>query len=132
MPKAIQLNVKLENKTGSLARLCRDMADHGINLRALSAPDIKARSGLIRLLVVNAELAQVKMKQAGYSFTVEEVLYVDIKNRPGALAKAMEKLAKAGINVTYTYATAYSKARKTAAVIGVSKEDLPKAHKLLG
>ena len=131
MPKATQLNVKLENKTGSLARLCRDLADNAINLRALSAPDIKAKSGLIRLLVANPELALAKMKKLKYSFTVEEVMFIDIKNRPGALAKAMEKLARAGINVKYTYATAYSQARKTAAVIAVAEKDLPKAHKLL-
>jgi hypothetical protein len=131
MPKATQLNVKMDNKVGSLARLCRDLADKGINLRALTAPDIRAKTGLIRLLVINPELAQVKMKEMGYSFTVEEVMLIDIKNRPGALAKAMEKLARAGINVKYTYATAYSQARKTSAVIAVAEEDLPKAHKLL-
>ncbi len=132
MPKATQLNVKLENKVGSLAGLCRDLASRGINLLALSAPDIKAKSGLIRLLVVNPELAQKKVAEAGYSFTVEEVLYVEIKNRPGAIAKAMEKLARAGINVRYTYATAFRKAQKSGAVIAVAEEDLPKALKLLG
>ena len=43
MPKATQLNVKLENKVGSLAGLCRDLASRGINLLALSAPDIRAK-----------------------------------------------------------------------------------------
>ena len=132
MPKATQLNVKLENKPGSLARLCRDLANHGINLLALSAPDTAAKSGLIRLLVVNPELAQRKVAEVGYSFTTEEVLYIEIKNRPGSLAKAMEKLARAGINVRYTYATAFRKAQKTGAVIAVAEEDLSKAHKLLG
>jgi hypothetical protein len=132
MPKATQLDVKLENKAGSLARLCRDLANHGINLVALSAPDIRAKSGLIRLLVVNPELAKIKVAEAGYSFTVEEVLYVEIMNRPGSIAKAMEKLARAGINVRYAYATALRKARKSGAVIAVAQEDLPKALKLLG
>lgn len=31
----------------------------------------------------------------------------------------MEKLARAGIDVKYTYATAHTKARKTAAVVAV-------------
>ncbi len=132
MPKATQLNVKLENKPGSLARLCRDLANHGINLLALSAPDTTAKRGLIRLLVVNPDLAQLKVTEVGYSFTVEEVLYVEIKNRPGSLAKAMEKLSRAGINVRYVYATAFRKAQKTGAVIAVAEEDLPRAHKLLG
>ncbi len=132
MPKATQLNVKLENEVGSVARLCRDLANNGINLLALSAPDTTAKRGLIRLLVVNPELARVKVAKLGYSFTVEEVLYVEIRNRPGSLAKAMEKLSRAGINVRYTYATAFRKAQKSGAVIAVAEKDLPKAQKLLG
>jgi hypothetical protein len=132
MPKATQLNIKLENKPGSLARLCRDLADNGINLLALLAPDISAKRGTIRLLVVNPELAQVKMTQAGYSFTIDEVLYLELKNRPGALAKAMEKIARADINVKYAYVTALKKTQKSAAVISVLEEDFPKALKLLG
>jgi hypothetical protein len=131
MPKATQLNVELENKTGSLARMCRDLASNGVNLLALSAPDIKAKSGLIRLLVANPELAQKKITKLGYFYTVEEVLYIEIKNRPGSIAKAMEKLSRANINIRYCYATAYKMSRKTGAVIAVAQEDLAKAYKLL-
>jgi len=132
MPRATQLNLKLQNEPGTVARLCRDLADEGINLLALFAPDTTARRGPIRLLVANPELARHKVAKVGYQFTVEEVLYVELKNRPGALAKAMEKLARAKIDVKYTYATAFMSARKTAAVIAVGEADLPKAQKLLG
>jgi hypothetical protein len=132
MPMATQLNLKLQNEPGTLARLCRDLADLGINLLALSAPDTSAKRGPIRLLVTNPELAKRNVANAGYKFSVEEVLYIEIKNRPGSVAKAMEKLARAKINVRYAYATAFTKARKTAAVIAVAEEDLPRARKLLG
>ena len=55
-----------------------------------------------------------------------------IKNRPGSLAKVMEKLAHTNIDVKYAYATASTRAKKTAAVIAVAEEDLMRAHKLLG
>jgi hypothetical protein len=132
MPKATQLNLRLQNEPGTLARLCRDLADRGVNLLALSAPDTSAKKGLIRLLVANPKLARSRVTDAGYKFSIEEVLYVELKNRPGALAKAMEKLARAKINVRYTYATAYTKSQKTAAVIAVAEEDLPKTLRLLG
>jgi hypothetical protein len=132
MPKATQLNLRLQNEPGTLAKLCRDLADRGVNLLALSAPDTSAKKGPIRLLVANPELARSRVTDAGYSFSVEEVLYLELKNRPGALAKAMEKLARAKINVLYTYATAYMKARKTAAVIAVAEDDLKRALRLLG
>ncbi len=132
MPTATQLNLKLQNKPGVLALLSRDLANFGINLLALAAPDSSSKTGPIRLLVANPELAQAKMTKAGYKFSVEEVLYIEIKNRPGALAKAMEKLARAKIDVKYAYATAFKAARKTAAVVAVAENDLPKARKLLG
>lgn len=132
MPTATQLNLRLQNEPGTLARLSRDLADLGINLLALYAPDGSAKRGPIRLLVANAELAQVNMAKAGYKFTVEEVLYIEIKNRPGSLAKAMEKLARAKIDVKYAYATAFTKARKTAAVVAVDEKELLKARRLLG
>jgi hypothetical protein len=131
MPIAVQLNLKLANEAGTLARLCRDLAHLGINLLGLSAPETSAKKGPIRLLVANPELAQNKIREAGYSFSVEEVVYVELKNRPGAIARAMEKLARADIDVKYVYATAYTKAQKTAAVVSVAEEDLPRALRLL-
>lgn len=132
MPRATQLNLTLENKTGTLARLCRDLADGGVNLLALSAPEIHQSTGVIHLLVANPELATHALTKAGYAFTEEEVIFVEIKNRPGALAKATEKLHRAAIGIRYAYATAYSKAQKTAAVIAVDPGDLDQADRLLG
>jgi hypothetical protein len=128
--KAIQLNLPLDNEIGTLARLCRDLADGGVNLLALSAPETGRDRGTIRLLVPNGDLATHFLKKAGYVFTVDEVLFIELKNRPGALAKAVEKLARAGISIRYAYATASSRTRTTAAVVAVGESDLPRALKL--
>jgi hypothetical protein len=128
--KAFQLALALENETGTLARLCRSLADGGVNLLALSVPEEHAR-GAVRLLVANREIASRALEKAGYRFDVEEVIFVELKNRPGALAKAVERLARANIDVRYLYATAYTKAQKTAAVIAVADEDLERAGKLV-
>ena len=130
MAMATQLNLRLNNEVGKLATLCRDLADGGVNLLALSAPESQGATGLVRLLVANPEIARTALAKAGYSFDVEEVLFVELKNRPGALAKAAEKLSRAGINVRYAYATAYRRAGKTAAVIAVPSSDLGRASRL--
>ncbi len=132
MPKATQLNLTLETHVGSLSRLCRDLASSGVNLLALSAPETSAKRGVVRLLVANPELAERALTRAGYAFAVEEVLLEELKNKPGALAKAIEKLARAHIAVRYAYATAYTKGQKTAAVIAVPPGDLARAIGLLG
>jgi hypothetical protein len=130
MPKATQMNLKMDNQIGTLARLCRDLADLGVNLLAISAPETNAKTGPVRLLVTNPQLAEHALTKAGYKFVAEEVLFLELKNRPGALAKAVEKLARANINVRYAYATAYTKAQKTAAVVAVGDDHLDKAVEL--
>jgi hypothetical protein len=57
-------------------------------------------------------------------------LFVELKNRPGALAKAVEQLARARISIRYAYATASSRTKTTAAVVAVSDKDLPRALRL--
>lgn len=130
MPKQTQMNLELENKIGTLAALCRELAHRGVNLLGISAPETNAKTGPIRLLVTNPELAENALTKAGYKFVAEQVLYLELKNRPGALAKAVEKLAKANIDVRYAYATASTKAQKTAAVIAVDEKDLDRVIKL--
>jgi hypothetical protein len=132
MPIATQLNLSLDNEVGTLARLCRDLAHGGVNLLALSAPETGRDTGVVRLLVPNRDLAASALAKAGYKFTADEVLFVELKNRPGALAKAVEKLARARIGIRYAYATASPRTRTTAAVVAVVGNDLPRAAQLLG
>jgi hypothetical protein len=132
MPTATQLNLSLDNQIGTLARLCRDLAHGGVNLLAISAPELAQEKGVVRLLVPNRELATHVLSGAGYAFSAEDVLFVELTNRPGALAKAVEKLARAGIDIRYAYATASRRTRTTAAVIAVSEGSLPRALQLLG
>jgi hypothetical protein len=130
MATATQLNLRIENQVGRLARLCRDLADGGVNLLALFVPESHGATGLARLLVANPELARTALAKAGYSFEAEDVLFIELRNRPGALAKVTEKLHKAGINVTYAYVTAYRRAHTTAVVIAVPPGDLDRASRL--
>jgi hypothetical protein len=131
MPTAAQINLRLENEIGTLARLCRDLASGGVNVLALSAPETSRDQAVIRLLVPNREHAVHALAKAGYTFTTDEVLFVELKNRPGALAKAVEKLARAQIGIRYAYATASPRTRTTAAVIAVNEPDLARAARLL-
>ncbi len=131
VPLATQLTIRLGNDIGVLARLCRDLSDAGVNLLGLSAHQW-GQQGVVRLLVVNREQAQKALRKAGYRCAVDQVLFAEIKNRPGALAKTVEKLARARINIESAYATAHLRSQKTVAVIAVDASDLDRALKLLG
>jgi hypothetical protein len=133
MPRVTQVSLRVDNQIGTLARVCRDLATGGVNLLALSAPEGSAsQEGLLRLIVANRDIATTALTRAGYQYAMDEVLFVELKNRPGALARAVEKLAKARIDIRYAYATAYPRAQKTAAVIAVVPEEMDRASRLLG
>jgi hypothetical protein len=131
MPITTQLNLPLDNEIGTLARLCRDLAHGGVNLLALAAPESGREGGGIRLLVMNRDLAVRVLTEAGYLFSEERVLLLDVTNRPGALAKAVEKLAAAGMGIRYAYATTSPRAKKTAVVVAVDDANVERAARLL-
>lgn len=128
--RASQFNLELKNETGTLAHLCRDLASNGVNLLAIAAPE--QPGNVVRLLVVHRDLAENALRKLEYTFTVEEVLFVELKHKPGALAKAVEKLAAAELDVRYVYATADVEAHTTAVVIAVAPDQLDRAIELLG
>ena len=73
MPLATQLTIRLGNKIGVLARLCRDLADTGVNLIGLSAYQWGQR-GVVQLLVIDHERAQEALRKAGYRCEVDRAL----------------------------------------------------------
>ena len=89
-------------------------------------------SGNSRIESVHILRAEKELAKAGYSFAVEEVIFIELKHRPGTLAKQVEKLADKSIGVRYAYATAHAKGQTTAVVIAVAEQDFDRALKLLG
>jgi len=104
MPKTTQLVVSLESKPGILAKLARTLADEGVNMAALCAPETTGR-GKIRLLVSDLARAKEALKAANYRFSEEQAITVVLENRPGTFAGIAEKLAQARINIRCAYVT---------------------------
>ena len=104
MAKTTQLVLNLESKPGVLAKLARTLADAGVNMTALCAPETGGR-GKIRLLVDDPARAKEALKAAKYRFSEEQAVTVLLENRPGTFAGLAEKLAKARINIKCAYVT---------------------------
>lgn len=122
--KATQLAVSLANKPGTLAELCSALGKDGVNIIAIFTPEAKDR-GRVRVMVTADELAEarVALKEAKIRFSEEEVLDVELDNRPGAFGELAGKLARAKINIRYAYATTspFARARVIMAVPDVKK-----------
>ncbi len=98
-----QLTVFVENKQGTLVDITAALADHHINLRALSIADTQD-FGLLRLIVNDTDAPAAALADKGYVLKVTEVVGVKIGDQPGKLSTALSVLAQAGINVEYLYA----------------------------
>jgi hypothetical protein len=128
MPKMTQLAVTLESKPGVLAKLCRTIADAGVNITAIHAAEAAGR-GKIRLLVDDPARARNALKAAKYRVSEETAVTVTLEDRPGALASIAEKLAQAKVNIKSAYATTAGGGRSTV-VLAVANPD--KAQSVIG
>ncbi|HIS40785.1 MAG TPA: amino acid-binding protein [Candidatus Aphodovivens avistercoris] len=97
-----QLTVFLENEKGRLAAACRAVSDAGINMHSLFLADTQD-FGVVRLLVDTPKAAAEALRNAGYRATITPVTAVRIPNEPGGLAKLLEFLDEASVNVEYAY-----------------------------
>jgi len=99
-----EVTAYLENKPGRLAKLCSALAQEKVNIRALSVMDSGERS-VLRFVTDDLEPTRRVMTSLGTEYVASEVLVVEMENRPGALARLLERLAEEHINIEYAYAS---------------------------
>jgi hypothetical protein len=129
MPRTTQLTVSLKSRPGVLAQLARTLADAGVNITALSADAVSGR-GKIRVIVNDAAKAKRALRRAKYRASEEPAFVVRLRNKPGALARVAERLAKARVNIKSAYAT--TAGRGSATAVFTIGGGAAKARKILG
>ena len=123
-----QVSVFLENKPGRLANVLRALERQKINITGMTVMDSHEHSVL--RLVTNDEAKTVAvLKEMGTNYTLTDVLLVELRNQPGALARLCETLAAEHINIDYCYISAGGRNGKTYGVFKVSS--IEKAQRIL-
>lgn len=101
-----ELVVSLPNKVGILANISKILADHGINIEGV-AGYAQGQDAKIMIVAEDTLRAKEALEKSGYKAIKEnEVLVLDLENKPGALKVVTARLAKDGIDIRYTYGTA--------------------------
>ena len=98
-----QISIFIENKMGRMAEITKIIGDAGIDIRALSMADT-SDFGILRLIVNKPDLAVEKLKAAGLTVSLTDVIAVGIDDKPGAFAEVVSAMSDAGINIEYMYA----------------------------
>jgi len=107
-----------------LAHIAKVLGDAQVNILAFLTTT-SGSEGLTHLIVDRSGTAKKAFASARLAYTEADVLQLELRNAPGALAKFARKLAQEDINITIGYATGGKGSRKTTVVLAVS--DLEKA-----
>lgn len=125
---AKQISVFVENAKGRLAQITQILADNNVNIHALSIADTTS-FGILRIIVEEPEKTEKVLKDEGLTVSVTDVLSLQIDDKPGGLAAALNVLAENDIDVDYAYAFISKATNKANVVIRVEKD--MEAEKLL-
>jgi hypothetical protein len=101
--KTKQISVFIENRVGRLASVTQVLKEEGIDIRAVSmadAPDF----GIFRVVVEDTQRARSALKRRGFVTEVNDVIAVEMEDRPGGLADVLAVFAENHLNVEYMYA----------------------------
>ncbi|MEO6182041.1 MAG: ACT domain-containing protein [Verrucomicrobiota bacterium] len=123
-----QLALFLENRPGTLARVCDALSKAKINIYALSISDTVDHS-VVRMVLSEPQKALHLFEEHGTLVVEDDVLMIDGDNKPGSLATIAHKLSAAKVNIEYAYCATSPNSKKGLLILRVS--DAKKALKVL-
>ncbi len=93
--KVKQLSLFLENKPGALSQPVNLLAGANINILTLSLADTH-QFGILRLIVKDWEKAREVLEHAGLVVKVNDMLVIEVADKPGGLASILSAVEKTG------------------------------------
>ena len=128
MPRVKELNLRLEDRPGTLGKISQTLADRGLNILGFQSIPSEGKS-LVRLVVDNLATAKTVLDSQKITYTEAEVAQVSLPNRTGELARAASRLGDANININYAYTGVDSATNKPLLFFGVN--DVGRAAEIL-
>lgn len=126
MPVAKEFVVTLEDRPGTLGRLCHALADQRVNIMAFQSCPLEGK-GLVRFVVDNPTVAQKVLNLEARGYKEAEVAQARFLHSPGELARAASQLGDASINIKYAYSGADPNTNTPLLIFGVAEVGLAAA-----
>ncbi len=123
-----QLAIFLDNRPGTLARVCDALSAAKINIYAITTSDTVDHS-VIRMVVNDSRRALLVFEEHGTLVVEDDVVMLEGDNKSGSLARIAHKLAGAGINIEYCYSATSPNSKKGLMILRTS--NAKKALKVL-
>jgi hypothetical protein len=128
MEQLKQLSIFSENKPGRLKKITKVLSEANVNILAINIASSNG-FGVIRFIVDQGELAYQKLQQKGFTVSLNEVLAIELVDKPGGLYEVSTILSKKRINIENAYVLILESRKKAFLIVDVN--DIEKAKKLL-
>src|SRR5262249_29979854 len=128
MPASKEFAILIEDRPGTLGKICRSLADGTATILAFQSVPLAGKR-LVRLCVHNPSTATDVLTAERVMYSEEEIAHVKAANKAGELARLAARLGDANININYAYSGLESGTNAPIVVFGVS--DATKAASIL-
>ena len=121
MPIIKEFTIRLEDRPGTLGKLCQTLAEQDVNIIAYQQFPHEKGKGSVRIVVDNPDKTKTTLDRLSADYSETEVAKVMLTNRPGELARVASRLGDQGININYGYCGAESGASASFLILGVAE-----------
>ena len=129
MPIIKEFTIRLEDRPGTLGKLCQTLTQEDVNILAYQQFSNEKGQGSVRLVADNPDKTRTALNNRRAEFSEADVAKVMLSNRPGELARVASRLGDEGININYGYSGAEPGANASFVILGVA--EVGKALRLL-
>lgn len=123
-----QISIFAENRPGKLASITKVLAEEKINILGMNVAS-SGDFGVIKFLVDDAERGYRSLKEKGFTVSLNEVVGIEMKDKPGGFYEIASILSKHGINMEYAYGLPIEPRKRAFLIAEVN--DIEKAKSLL-
>src|SRR6266581_6371964 len=102
MPTTKELTIRTEDRPGTLAKVCKALAERKVNILAFQSVPAEGNS-VVRFIADNPATAKKVLDNQGLRYTETDVAQIKLPHQPGELARAASRLGEANININYAY-----------------------------
>jgi len=92
-----QFEISINDRPGELAKVTDALAANGINIMAIASE--RCTNPMIRIVTDDERSTRTALTKANMKFRENELMVIELQDRPGELSKMAKRLAKSGVNV---------------------------------
>lgn len=120
MPTMKEFTLTMEDKPGTLGKICRALSDRNVNIVAAQSFPTNGKS-TTRLVFDDPVKARSVLDNEHEKYKETEVVKVMLAHRPGELARVAQKLGDASFNINYFYCGAEPNTNAPLIIFGVTE-----------